>query len=169
MSSWVTVKNDLIAFAESHLQLNAVGFGDPLAIGTDNTINLRTTDRDRVVYPLLFVDAQSAAMPMGSTNLTISVLVMDRVADLRGLDSTVTGSVVYRWTDNEDEVLSDTLRIMQDFVADFTDDPAKDYTIIGSVSATRFVEARDDKVAGWQATVVLELPFSRNVCQIPTS
>ena len=169
MSSWVTVKNDLIAFAESHLQLNAVGFGDPLAIGTDNTINLRTTDRDRVVYPLLFVDAQSASMPMGSTNLTISVLVMDRVADLRGLDSTVTGSVVYRWTDNEDEVLSDTLRIMQDFVAEFTDDPDRDYTIIGSVSATRFVEARDDKVAGWQATVVFELPFSRNVCQIPTS
>ena len=58
---------------------------------------------------------------------------------------------------------------MQDFVADFTDDPAKDYTIIGSVNVTRFVEARDDKVAGWQATVVLELPFSRNVCQIPTS
>jgi len=169
MSSWVTVKNDLIAFAESHLQLNAVGFGDPLSIGTDNVLNLRTSDRDRVVYPLLFVDAQSAAMPMGATNLTVSVLVMDRVADLRGLDANVSGSLVYRWTDNEDEVLSDTLRIMQDFVADFTDDPAKDYTIIGSVNATRFVEARDDKVAGWQATVVFELPFSRNVCQIPTS
>ena len=137
MSSWVTIKNDLIAFAQSHLQLNAVGFGDPLAIGTDNTINLRTADRDRVIYPLLFVDAQSASMPMGATNLTVSVLVMDRVSDLRGLDATISGSVVYRWTDNEDEVLSDTLRIMQDFVAEFTDDPDRDYTITGAVSATR--------------------------------
>ena len=93
MSSWVTIKNDLIAFAESHLQLNAVGFGDPLAIGTDNVINLRTTDRDRVIYPLLFVDAQSASMPIGATNLTVSVLVMDRVADLRGVDATISGSV----------------------------------------------------------------------------
>jgi hypothetical protein len=169
MSSWVQVKNDLIAFAASHLQINSVGFGDPLAIGTDNTINLRTSDRDRVVYPLLFIDAQSASMPMGATNLTCSVLVMDRVADLRGLDASISGDIRYRWTDNEDEVLSDTLRIMQDFVADFTDDPDKDYTITGSVSATRFVEARDDKVAGWQATVVLELPYSRNVCQIPTT
>ena len=161
MSSWVTIKNDLIAFAQSHLQINAVGFGDPLAIGTDNTINLRTADRDRVIYPLLFVDAQSASMPMGATNLTVSVLVMDRVADLRGLDVTISGDVRYRWTDNEDEVLSDTLRIMQDFVAEFTDDPDRDYTITGAVSATRFVEARDDKVAGWQATVVFEIPFHR--------
>jgi hypothetical protein len=169
MSSWVTIKNDVITFAEAHLQLNAVGFGDPLAIGTDNVLNLRTSDRDRVTYPLLFVDAQSATMPMGATNLTISVLVMDRVADLRGLDTTASGSLVYRWTDNEDEVLSDTLKIMQDFVAKFTDDPAKVYTITGTVNATRFVEARDDKVAGWQATVVLELPYSRNVCQVPSS
>jgi hypothetical protein len=65
MSSWVTIKNDLIAFAESHLQLNAVGFGDPLAIGTDNVINLRTTDRDRVIYPLLFVDAYHAGLRRG--------------------------------------------------------------------------------------------------------
>jgi len=108
-------------------------------------------------------------MPIGATNLTVSVLVMDRVADLRGVDATISGSVVYRWTDNEDEVLSDTLRILQDFVAEFTDDPDREYTITGAVSATRFVEARDDKVAGWQATVVFELPFSRNVCQIPTS
>jgi len=168
MSSWVQIKNDLIAFAVSHLQLNSVGFGDPLAIGTDNTINLRTSDRDRIAYPLLFVDPQSASMPMGATDLTASVLIMDRVADLRGLDQTVTGSIVNRWTDNEDEVLSDTLRMMQDFVAKFTDDPDKTYTITGGVTATRFVEARDDKVAGWQATVVFEIPFSRNVCQVPT-
>ena len=168
MSSWVTIKNDLIAFAQSHLQINAVGFGDPLAIGTDNTINLRTADRDRVIYPLLFVDAQSASMPIGATNLTVSVLVMDRVADLRGLDATISGSVVYRWTDNEDEVLSDTLRIMQDLVAEFTDDPDRDYTITGAVSATRFVEARDDKVAGWQATANFDFEYPHNSCEVPT-
>jgi hypothetical protein len=160
--SWVQLKNDLLTFAAAHPQINSVGFGDPLSIGTDNTINLRTTDRDRVVYPLLFADLQSMTANVGALTLGVSVLVMDRVEDSRNLSTVVTGSVVARWTDNEDEVLNDTLYIMRDFISKFTNDPAKDYTLQDAVSATRFVEARDDKVAGWQASANFDFEFLRS-------
>ena len=166
--SWVQLKNDLLTFAAAHPQINSVGFGDPLSIGTDNTINLRTTDRDRVVYPLLFADLQSMTVGVGALTLGVSVLIMDRVEDSRNLSTAVTGSVVARWTDNEDEVLNDTLYIMRDFISKFTNDPAKDYTLQDSVSATRFVEARDDKVAGWQASANFDFEYPHNSCEVPT-
>lgn len=165
--SWVQLKNDLLTFAQAHPQLNSVGFGDPLAIGTDNTINLRTSDRDRVVYPLFFADLQSMQVSAGTMVLTVSVLVMDRVEDTRNLSAVVTGSLNVRWTDNEDEVFNDTLYIMRDFISKFTNDPTKDYTLQDSLSATRFVEARDDKVAGWQLSAVFEMEYPHNSCEVP--
>jgi hypothetical protein len=74
---------------------------------------------------------------------------------------------VARWTDNEDEVLNDTLYIMRDFISKFTNDPAKDYTLQDAVSATRFVEARDDKVAGWQASANFDFEYPHNSCEVP--
>jgi hypothetical protein len=40
--SWIKIKQALLALANAHPQVNSFGTGDPLAIGTDNTINLRT-------------------------------------------------------------------------------------------------------------------------------
>ena len=166
--SWIKIKQALLDLANAHPQVNSFGTGDPLAIGTDNTINLRTTDRDRVVYPLLFADLQSMTVGVGALTLGVSVLIMDRVEDSRNLSTVVTGSVVARWTDNEDEVLNDTLYIMRDFISKFTNDPAKDYTLQDAVSATRFVEARDDKVAGWQASANFDFEYPHNSCEVPT-
>jgi hypothetical protein len=87
---------------------------------------------------------------------------------LRGLDATISASVVYRWTDNEDEVLSDQLRTAQDFIASLTDDPDEIWTLQESVALTRFVEARDDKVAGWTASLSFDIPWGHSVCEIPT-
>ena len=58
--SWVKIKNALMTRAVNHPQVNSFGTGDPLAIGTDNVINLRTSDRDRIAYPLVFADVISA-------------------------------------------------------------------------------------------------------------
>jgi hypothetical protein len=57
---------------------------------------------------------------------------------------------------------------MRDFISKFTNDPAKDYTLQDTVSATRFVEARDDKVAGWQATANFDFEYPHNSCEVPT-
>ena len=165
---WVSIKNALMTRAVNHPQVNSFGTGDPIAIGTDNVINLRTSDRDRIAYPLVFADVLSAQAGRGMITLTVQCYLMDRVEDLRNLDTTVTGSVVIRWTDNEDEVLSDQLRTAQDFIASLTNDPSVTWTLQDSVSLTRFVEARDDKVAGWTAALNFDIPWGHSVCEIPT-
>ena len=44
--SWLTIKTDLLNFSRSHKMINSFGTGDPLAIGTDNVINLKYPTRD---------------------------------------------------------------------------------------------------------------------------
>jgi hypothetical protein len=56
--SWIKIKQALLDLANAHPQVNSFGTGDPLAIGTDNTINLRTPSRERIVYPLVFADVE---------------------------------------------------------------------------------------------------------------
>lgn len=168
--SWLILKNALITFGSNHPQINSIGFGDPLSIGTDNTYNFRTINRDRIVFPLLFVDLQSASIGQGTNTLALSVLIMDRVDDaahLRNPNLIPTAALINRWRDNEDEILNDTLLIYTDLIAKFTDDPEVDYSLGTSITLTRFIEGRDDKVAGWQGTLNFTFPYGRNVCQIP--
>jgi hypothetical protein len=148
--------------------VNSFGTGDPLAIGTDNVINLRTPSRDRIVYPLVFADVQSATTDGGSLSLVVGVYFSDRVESIAPINSVIQGSSELLWQDNEDEVLSDQLMIAQDFISSLTNNPAVDYTLSSSVSLQRFVESRDDRTAGWQATMTFEIPYSHSVCQIPT-
>ena len=58
MSSWVTIKNDLIAFAQSHLQLNAVGARGKLvadawfaALAIEHACTWISTDSDFARFP----------------------------------------------------------------------------------------------------------------------
>lgn len=172
--NWVPLKNDIIRFATSHPQINSIGFGDPLAIGTDNVINIRTPDRDRIMFPLLFADLQSSTIGMGTSTLNCSILIMDQVRDSKQINNydtpaiQVTGLLANRWNDVEDEILNDMESIFLDFISHFTDNPDIEYSMNTNITINRFIEGRDDKLAGWQGTLGFVFPFSRNVCQIPT-
>jgi hypothetical protein len=80
----------------------------------------------------------------------------------------VSGSPTLGWQDNEDEVLSDQLQIAQDFISALTNDPTQEWTLSTSVGLTRFVESRDDRTAGWVATLSFAIPYSHSVCEIPS-
>jgi hypothetical protein len=166
--SWIKIKQALLDLANAHPQVNSFGTGDPLAVGTDNTINLRTPSRERIVYPLVFADVQSATTDAGTLDLVVGVYFSDRVESIKPMGGVVSGSPTLGWQDNEDEVLSDQLQIAQDFISSLTNDPNEDWTLSASVSLTRFVESRDDRTAGWQATMTFEIPFGHSVCEIPT-
>jgi len=169
--SWITIKNAFISFAASHGQINSIGFGDPLSIGTDNVINLRTPERERIIFPLLFVDIQGATLGQGTNTLQVNILTMNKTEDVSALKRPalpVSGALINRWKDTEDEVLNDMLLIFMDVVAHFTDNPDVEYAISNTINLTRFVEGRDDRVAGWQGTINFIMPYGRNVCQIPT-
>ena len=105
--SWIKIKQALLDLANNHPQVNSFGTGDPLAIGTDNTINLRTPSRERIVYPLVFADVQSANTDAGTLDLVVGVYFSDRVESIKPMGGVVSGSPTLGWQDNEDEALSD--------------------------------------------------------------
>ena len=162
MSNWIQIKKKLLQFSQSHPQVNSFGTGDPVSIGTDNTTNLVQPDRDRIAYPLVFADLESAGYNNSQRTMNVAIYIMDRVEDLRNKPAEIED-----WKDNEDEVISDMFEVLSDFVSAFQDDPTIEYTLNPSLSATRFLEARDDKVAGWRAVFSFEIPFSRSICIIP--
>lgn len=166
--SWINIKNQIITFATTHAQINSVGFGDPLSIGTDNCYNLRALNRERIVFPLLFADVQTCLFQKGQSTLTINVLIMDQVRDSKKLEDFNGESLINEWKDNEDEILNDSLYIFSDLISYFIDNPDLDYSLSPNVTAQRFIEGRDDKVAGWQGNLSFVLPYGGNVCLIPT-
>jgi len=70
--------------------------------------------------------------------------------------------------ENEEEVLSDTLSILLDFVAYFRQLHTDDVSIQTSVSFEPFTERFDDKVTGHSCVLSLTQPYNYNKCQIPT-
>jgi hypothetical protein len=162
MSSWNQIKKKLLEFSQSHPQVNSFGTGDALSIGTDNTINLINSSRDRITYPLVFADFDNASFNDSMRTMQVVLFVMDRVEEVRNKPTQAAD-----WRDNEDEVISDMFEVVSDFVSAFQDDPTLEYTLNSSVVANRFLDARDDKVAGWRAVLNFELPFSRSICIIP--
>jgi hypothetical protein len=166
MSSWNQIKNDLLTFARSHPQINSFGTGDPLAIGTDNCFNLRETDRDRLIYPLVFFVVEPSNIASRVRNLNVTMLMMDRMENERKTNDQDPDNPNY-WQDMEDEVVSDMLDVVSDLMANFIDNPDIEYTLSDNVPLTPFFDTRDDRVAGWRAALTFEIPYSRSVCIIP--
>jgi hypothetical protein len=162
--SWIKVKQALLDLSSSHPQINSFGSGDPSGIGTDNVVNFPNPTADRIVYPLCFADVVSASAQSRKMVLSVNVYFMDRIEDTRQVGLL---PVTQGWKDNTDEVLSDMLQVAEDYISYFTDAPAFDYTLQEVTNLQRFVESRDDRVAGWMATMVFDIPFSRDICIIP--
>jgi hypothetical protein len=163
MSSWNQIKNRLLTFSQNHPQVNSFGTGEAISFGTDNVLNLIESDRDRIVYPLVFAELEGGGFNNTQRTLSVALYVMDKVEGLRDKPTDAES-----WKDNEDEVLSDMFEVVSDFVAAFQDDPDIDYTLNPSLAANPFFEVRDDKLCGWRAVLTFELPFSRSVCIIPS-
>ena len=60
--------------------------------------------RERIVYPLVFADVQSATTDAGTLALTVGVYFSDRVESIATMGGVVSGSPTLGWQDNEDEV-----------------------------------------------------------------
>lgn len=164
MPSWNNIKGEILNLANRHAQVNSFGTGDPTQIGTDTVLNLKTPDRDRIAYPLVYADLESSQVINTSVQMSVALYFMDRVEPLRDKPSNVTN-----WQDNEDEVISDLHDIALDFVAYFTDDPNLDYTVEPQTSLNRFYEEErnGDAVVGWRVVLNFIGPFGRDICAIP--
>jgi hypothetical protein len=162
MPSWNQIKNKLIEFSRNHPQVNSFGTGDPQCIGTDQVLNLLHPNRDRITYPLVFANLDSASFNASARTLQVQLFVVDKTATTRNKPDDV-----LNWKDNNDEIISDCFDILSDYISAFQDDPELDYTLNSSISANAVYNERDDDVTGWAAVLNFELPFSRSICIIP--
>ena len=165
--SWIKIKNALLSAAQNHPNINSFGTGNALAIAADNTINLRSPSQDRILYPLLFCDPLSFVASRGVLELSVQVYVMDRVENVQDINAIVSGNAISGWQSVEDQVLSDMLLVTSDLLAVLTDNPNVTYTLKSASNGQRFVETRDDIVAGWSTTLTFLLPYGMDVCSVP--
>lgn len=137
------VIQDLQTIVSNHLQLNSFFFGDIADLGTENPEQ----------YPLLFADVAPSNFTYKVIGLNIQLMVMD---------------IVKKDLSNENDVLSDTLRMIEDVIIKLRD-PSKIYLIQDSISLTPFMDSQGDEVAGWTAQITLNIPSTYNECEIPSN
>jgi hypothetical protein len=66
-----------------------------------------------------------------------------------------------------EEVMSDTIQVLLDFVAYFRQLHTTDLSIQPSVTLEPFTERFDDKVSGHACVLSITQPYDYNKCQIP--
>ena len=127
--------------AAAHLQVKQYGQGDVWEI------NPKELD-----YLVLWAIEESVVLSERTLTYNIRLLAMDRV--LPG-------------EENEQEVMSDTIQVLLDFVAYFRQLHTTDLSIQTSVSFEPFTERFDDKVSGHACVLSITQPYDYNKCQIP--
>lgn len=131
-------------FSTAHLQVNTFFSGQ--------VWNFQSYTNKYTAVILLPVPS---AIQKGQLSLTFNLFVIDQL----NKDRT-----------NKDEVLSDTLQILQDYISEFSDnEEVNGFTLNDeeSISIEPFEEELDDVVAGWVATIMIKVPYSGSTCIIP--
>ena len=127
--------------AAAHLQVKQYGQGDVWEI------NPKELD-----YLVLWAIEESVVLSERTLTYNIRLLAMDRV--LPG-------------EENEQEVMSDTIQVLLDFVAYFRQLHTTELSIQPSVTFEPFTERFDDKVSGHSCVLSITQPYDYNKCQIP--
>ena len=136
------VINQLEAVQQNHAQLNGFGFGEVFDLSTQQEN-----------YPLMWANVLTSNISEKTLTLNFGIMILDIVSD----DAR-----------NERDTLSDTLSISQDVIAMLENPTNEDSFLIGeSVTLEPLFEVFPDKVNGWLITVLFELPFESNRCQVP--
>ena len=130
--------------ATAHKQIKSVYFGDLadyLSRGTEN------------VYPSLYYDLTGGNVAERGITLNFSLYFFDRMLP----EDT-----------NETEVLSDMLEVCQDIIAQLRYNNWE-FDEGLNASLTFFTEETPELLAGVRADITLELPFTANRCQVPST
>ena len=122
--------------AAAHLQVKQYGQGDVWEI------NPKELD-----YLVLWAIEESVVLSERTLTYNIRLLAMDRV--LPG-------------EENEQEVMSDTIQVLLDFVAYFRQLHTTDLSIQPSVTLEPFTERFDDKVSGHSCVLSITQPYDYN-------
>lgn len=140
--------NQVIAKIEelgnAHQQVKTTFYGsafDLLSKGSD------------VLYPAFIFDLNNASISGKTLTLSFSLFFMDRMLP----EET-----------NYNDVLSDQLLTAQDIIAQLSYNDF-DFDLQEAVTLNSFSENTPDYLAGWQTDISLDLPYTYNRCEVPTT
>jgi hypothetical protein len=134
--------------ASNHYQINSFGNGDLWE-------TMESNQAAHKKFPLMWVSPISSTIDFPFNTIRLGIAVMDLV----NTDES-----------NENEVLSDTLLILQDFKAQLSD-PTYSNTFITSKSATLtpFTERFTARATGWAMELDIRIKWEGDRCAIPMS
>ena len=143
------VIDQIKAVADAHAQINGVGVGD--------FAELQSQTR---VYPLFWIFHERSEVVEGYIVRRIRLLCADRVQ---------TGQEGDDDDGMEIEVLSDTQRILMDFIAYFAQQHNQAYIVDRVGSIDPFTERFDDRVAGNTVLLTIKEAWDYSKCETPIS
>ncbi len=141
------VISQITTLGAAHLQIQSTGVGD--------FAEWQALER---AYPLLWVFHETTSIGDRELVYSIRLVCADRV---------ITGEEGDDTAGMEQEVLSDTLLILLDFLAYFQQQHSQSYKVITSASIDPFTERFNDRVAGNSVLIQIRQPFTWDACQIP--
>jgi hypothetical protein len=131
--------------AGAHEQLKTFGEGDAWEIGASKN----------VLYPLMWATPQASSTAQKLLTLKFRLYFAD---------------LVFEDKSNEQEVLSDTLQIALDILAQLNDPAYSDSFILDpNAQLTPYTESFDDEVAGWKADISIKINYLSDRCAVPSS
>jgi hypothetical protein len=141
------VISQITTLAAAHNQIAASGVGD--------FAEWQGEERN---YPLLWVFHETTSVGNRELVFSIRLICADRV--IVGEEGEDTDGM-------EQEVLSDTMLILLDFLSYFMQQHSQSYTVVPSATIDPFTERLNDRLAGNSVIIQIRQPFTWDACQIP--
>lgn len=140
------VVNAILKIFKDHLMIKGYDFGQDVYL----------LDTKQITMPYAYLQTQPSVLRKSAVTLVFNLIVFDKLKEDLS---------------NEQEVLSDTLQIIQDILTRLDDDSLYTFQLNdweGTFSVTPFSHGfRDDSVAGWLLPLKIEMAFPGNLCNIP--
>jgi hypothetical protein len=162
MINYKIIINDLKKLADEHKQINSFGTGDltQLIYLTQEIDGKENTENRQPVYPLMFCIPQPVQRSEQFITIPISVVIAD-IMNTKNYDI-------------ETDLVSDTLQIAEDILAQFKysvtasqGDYESKYDITLPTTITPFSERYDDILVGWTLNLQLVINNPLNRCIAP--
>ena len=162
MLNYKNIIDDFKQIADKHKQINSFGTGDirQLIYLTQQKQGQPNTDNNAPTYPLMFVLPSSVQRDEQFLTYTFSVVIAD-IMNAKNYDT-------------ETDILSDTLQIAEDVLAQFKysvtsaeGDYEEKYDVQFPANIQSFSESYDDLLCGWTLTINLVIDNPLNRCIAP--
>jgi hypothetical protein len=141
------VISQITTLAAAHNQIAASGVGD--------FAEWQAEERN---YPLLWVFHETTSVGNRELVFSIRLICADRV--IVGEEGEDTDGM-------EQEVLSDTMLILLDFLSYFMQQHSQSYTVVPSATIDPYTERLNDRLAMNSTIIQIRQPFTWDACQIP--